>query len=113
MKTAILAALLVPAILAGQKSPVDELLAADRAYAAASAKTDAVSGLTPMFSAGVIMVAPTRTFAEGISKVTEAMRANPANATAKAEWTPIRGAVSPDGTHGFTFGSITLRNADG
>lgn len=96
-----------------QQAEVDALLAADRAYSAASAKTDVITGLTAMFSPKVVMPTPARTFAEGITAVTEALRANPANAQSKIEWTPIRGGLSADGQHGFTFGYMTLHNPDG
>jgi hypothetical protein len=67
-----------------------------------------------MFAQNVIMPVPgpAGKFAEGIPAVTEALRANPANAQSKAEWTPIRGGVSADGQHGFTFGYMTVRKPD-
>ncbi|HET9425867.1 MAG TPA: DUF4440 domain-containing protein [Gemmatimonadaceae bacterium] len=106
---------ILPAVLGAQQKEVDALLAADRAYAAAAAKTDLVSGLTAMFSAKVIMPVPgpDARFAEGIGQVTEALRANPANAQARAEWTPVRAGISADGQHGFTFGYMTVRRPDG
>ena len=107
--------LLMPAVAIAQQKEVDELLAADRAYSAASAKTDLVSGLTAMFARSVIMPVPgpAAKFAEGVPAVTEALRANPANAQSKVEWTPIRGGVSADGQHGFTFGYMTIHRGDG
>ena len=111
----ILAAIVVPAIAVAQQNEVDQLLAADRAYSAASAKTDLISGLTAMFSPNVIMPVPgpAAKFAEGVGAVTEVLRANPANAQSKAEWTPIRGGISADGQHGFTFGYMTIHRGDG
>ena len=114
MKTAIaIATVVLAAPAAAQQKEVDALLAADRAYSAASAKTDVISGLTAMFSANVITPTPTREFAEGIAKATEVLRANPVNAQAKIEWTPIRGGIAADGEHGFTFGYMTQHNPDG
>jgi ketosteroid isomerase-like protein len=93
---------------------VDELLAADRAFsAAARSKTNVIEALTPMFVPDVIMPQPGGKFARGIDEVVAALKLNPANATAKAEWLPIRGGISADGTHGFTFGYMTVRRADG
>jgi ketosteroid isomerase-like protein len=111
--TALLVAAAAP--LAAQQNEVDALIAADRAYAVASAKTDLVSGITAMFSRNVIMPVPgpAAKFAEGIPAATEALRANPANAQSKVEWTPIRGGVSADGQHGFTFGYMTIHRGDG
>ena len=54
-----------PALPATPQAAVDELLAADRAFSAASAKTDLVSGLAAMFDADVIMPLPNGQFAEG------------------------------------------------
>jgi ketosteroid isomerase-like protein len=90
----------------------DELLAADRAFSAASAKTDLISGLSAMFAAEVAMPAP-GTIAYGSQKAIEALKSNPANTGAKVEWTPARVALSSDGTHGFTAGFMTLTRADG
>ncbi len=90
----------------------DELLAADRAFAAASAKTDLISGISAMFATDVAMPAPTG-IAYGSQKATEALRSNPANTGARAEWTPVRVALSSDGKHGFTAGFMTITRADG
>jgi hypothetical protein len=115
VRTLIALLLAAPAALGAQQEQADALLAADRAYSIASAKTDLVSGLTAMFSRGVIMPVPgtAARFAEGITAVTEALRANPANAQSKTEWVPVRAGISADGQHGFTFGYMTIRRGDG
>ncbi len=92
---------------------VDQLLSADRAFAARSARTDLVSGLSAMFADGVIMPVPPGVWVEGISKVTETLRSNADNAGARADWAPVRGGVSADNQHGFTFGYMTVTRADG
>lgn len=97
----------------GPQAAVDELLAADRAFSAASAKTDLVSGLAAMFADDVTMPLPNGEFAEGKAKAVETLRGNPNNAGARTEWTPIRGGVSADGRHGFTFGHMTWHRKDG
>jgi ketosteroid isomerase-like protein len=117
MKTISLVLLLavVPAFVTRQSNPqqiADELLAADRAFAAASAKTDLITGISAMFAADVAMPAPTG-IAYGSQNAIEALRGNPANAGAKAEWTPARVGLSGDGRHGFTSGFMTVRRADG
>lgn len=113
--SAFLVALMLPAASHGQQKEVDELLAADRAYSAASAKTDLIAGLTAMFSLKVIypVPGPSARFVEGIGAVTEVLRSNPANAGSTAEWAPVRGGVSADGLHGFTYGYMTVRGSDG
>lgn len=92
---------------------VEALLAADRAYSAASARTDLVSGLAAMFADDVAMPAPPGKVYEGKAAVLEALRANPENARSSAEWTPVGGGISADGLHGFSFGFMTLRKPDG
>ena len=92
---------------------VNELLAADRAASEASARTTVVPGLTAIFTEDVVMPAPDVGFAKGLAAVTEALGANTDNATAMVDWTPIRGGVSADGLHGFTFGFMTLHLKDG
>ena len=91
---------------------VDELLAADRAFSAASGQTDVVSGLSAMFADQIIMPLPSLSFAEGKPAAVEALRSNPANATSRIEWTPVRGGVSADGQHGFTFGYTVTQRPD-
>jgi ketosteroid isomerase-like protein len=94
------------------QAAVEELLAADRAFAAASARTDLISGLTPMFAADVVMPVPGQGMAAGAARVVEALRANPDNARSRLEWAPVRGGIAADGEHGFTFGYMTLHRPD-
>ena len=90
----------------------DQLLAADRAFAAASERTDVVAGLAPMLAADVVM--PVRGgFAVGKDSVLAAVRANPVYAGARVGWTPVRVGVSADGRQGFTLGYATIHGADG
>lgn len=91
---------------------VDELLAADRAFSTAGAATDVVSGISAMFTADVVLPLPGGKFANGIPAAREALAANAENAGARVEWTPIRGGISADGLHGFTFGYMKLHKAD-
>jgi ketosteroid isomerase-like protein len=111
-----LALVLVPALVTAQSSSpqqiADELLAADRAFAAASAKTDLITGLSTQFAGDVAMPTPAG-FVFGSQKAIDALKANPANTGAKAEWIPARVAVSSDGKHGFTAGFMTITRADG
>jgi ketosteroid isomerase-like protein len=95
------------------QSAVDELLAADRAFSAASAKTDVVAGLSAMFAADVVIPNPPGQFVEGKTAVVATLRANPDNARSQTEWTPVRGGISADGQHGFTVGFMTLHRPDG
>lgn len=106
----------IPFLLAAVGSPkaaVDELLAADRAFSAASAKTDVVTGLSAMFADEVVMPVPSGSFAEGKAAASAALAANADNAKSRIEWTPVRAGVSADLQHGFTLGFMTLRRPDG
>jgi ketosteroid isomerase-like protein len=108
--------MLVPAVIPAQIATpakiADELLAADRAYSAASAKSDLVSGIAALLAADVAMPAPGG-LVYGSQKAIEALKSNPANTGARMEWTPARVALSADGRHGFTAGFMTIHRADG
>ncbi len=95
------------------QTAVDELLAADRAFSAASARTDLITGITAMLASDVLMGAPGGTFAEGPAAIAAALRRDSLNATSRAEWTPVRGGISADGTQGFTYGYMTVTRGDG
>ena len=93
-----------------QQSPaaiVDELVACDKMFAAHAADKPLVDGLLPMFDSETVMPAPGG-FAKGPEAISAALASNPANAGAKASWTPVRGGVSADGQHGFTIGFMTI-----
>jgi ketosteroid isomerase-like protein len=94
------------------QAAVDELLAADRAFSAASARTDAITGLSAMFADDITMPVPGNRFVEGKAAAIESLRGNADNARSRLEWTPVRGGVSADGQHGFTFGYMTLYKPD-
>jgi len=111
--TRVLAAALLLLAAGSPQSAVDELLAADRAFSAASAKTDLVSGLTAMFAEDVVIPMPPGKFVDGKEAVAAALRTNADNLTARTEWTPVRGGISADGQHGFTFGYMTIHRQDG
>ena len=95
------------------QSAADELLAADRAFSAASAKTELVTGLSAMFADDVVIPMPPGQFAEGKAAVVAGLRTNADNARSRTEWTPVRGGISADGQHGFTAGFMTLQRPDG
>jgi hypothetical protein len=106
-----------PALTGGvtERTPAevaDELLAADRAFAAKAAQTDLVSGISAMFTPDVTMPIPGGKFATTVAEAVEAMKSNPANTGAKVTWTPVRAGVSADGLHGFTYGYATVTKAD-
>src|SRR6185312_1591622 len=86
---------------------MDELLATDRSYSAASAKTDLVTGISAMFANDVAMSVPGGKFSASAAEATAALRAVPDNAQSRAEWIPVRGGISADGLQGYTWGYMT------
>lgn len=111
------AAIVVTAFVTGSAQPTsqaaaDELLAADRGFAASAAKSDVVTGLSAMFAPDVALT-HAGGIAYGFAKAVEALKANPINTGARIEWTPARIGVSGDGRHGFTVGFMTLHRSDG
>jgi hypothetical protein len=108
------AAVTAPAAAAAssQTSPqaaLDGLLSADRQFG--SSKLGLVPAIERMLDETAIMPLPTGTFAQGKQAVLASLRSNPANASAKADWAPVRAGISADGTHGFTFGFMTISEA--
>ena len=96
-------------------SVVEELLATDSQFAAESATTTVVPALTAMFADDVVMpiVAPVPGFAQGKAEAAKALGTNPQDVLARLKWAPIRGGISADAQHGFTFGYMTATTADG
>ena len=92
---------------------MDELLAADRAFSAASATTDLVSGLSAMFAPGVAMPIPGSKFSTSSVEAIATLRSNADNAKSRTDWIPAGGGVSADGRQGFTWGYMTVRKPDG
>jgi hypothetical protein len=91
---------------------VDELLAADRAFSKAGTGRTAVETLLPMFAEDVVLPVGAG-FVEGSKRAEEALRQNRDTVAGRVEWTPVRGGVSADGQHGFTFGYMTTTKQDG
>lgn len=100
-------------MVVGPEMEVNDLVAADRAFAAAAAERDGIHALTAMFAPNVIMPVPGGRFAEGAVQAAEALRLNPDNARSRLDWVPIRGGISADGQHGFTYGYMTMHRLDG
>lgn len=92
---------------------VDELVAADRAFAAAAADVDTLTAISAFLHDEAVMPLPNGSFARGREAVIAALGANPFNRASRAEWAPVRGGISADGQHGFTFGFMTMHGRDG
>ena len=94
------------------RAAVDELVNADRMFAASAKHLSTADALAAMFAEGVTAPAPGNVYVQGKAKVLDALRANKDNLDSRAEWTPIRGGISADGLHGFTFGYMTVVKKD-
>lgn len=90
----------------------NRLLESDKSFAAAAAGKPPIEAIPAMF-ADDVNVPVGATFVQGKAKATEAMKSTADNLTGRVEWTPIGGNISADGTHGFTFGYMTMTKADG
>ena len=96
---------------AAPASPDDvanELLATDRAYSDSGAAQDLVASLSRMLADDVRLIAMGQSV-RGREAALGLLRASSANLTARVTWTPIRAAISGDGTHGFTAGYQEVR----
>lgn len=90
---------------------VDELLAVDREHARAAPGLNVVDALAGMFADDVVMSAM-GAFHIGRETALAQLRSVPENLNGRLEWAPVRGGISADGQHGFTFGFMTLVRAD-
>ena len=100
-------------VVADPAAAVAELLDQDRTFAATSADTALSDVVRTFLAPNALLAVPGRGWVQGIDEVVQAMRDNPANAGVRLSWAPIRGGVSADGMHGFTFGYMTLHRIDG
>lgn len=108
----LIAAALMAAQPATPQAAVAQLIEADRAFSAAAAGMDPASGLAAMLDAVAVMPVPGKGIIEGRDAVSTALRASPLAKGDRISWTPVRGGISADGTHGFTFGYMTLEGGD-
>lgn len=94
------------------RAAVEQVLATDRAFSSAAASVDVASALAAMFSPDVIVPGPSG-LTRGRDAVSATLRAAPENLDGRAQWTPIRGGISADAQHGFTFGFMTVTSKPG
>ena len=112
MLRALLLAFLFIAAPASAEASVDELLAADRAFAAGAASVDPVAGITAMLDDEAVMPLPGKGIITGKAAVAEAFRESPAFKDGHVAWAPVRGGISADGSQGFTYGFLTVGSGD-
>ena len=107
----VVAASPVAAQTVGAKGPITELLAADREHAKRAREVNVVDALGAMFADDVVLSA-VGAFHFGRDAALTQLRGMPENVTGRLEWAPVRGGISGDGQHGFTYGFMTLVRAD-
>lgn len=113
--------LLVPALvlacgstdepMADPNTLMDQLLAADRAYASAAASLNVVDAIGAQLAPDVYMPA-VGVLRIGRDSALAQLNSVPDNLTARLEWSPVGGGLSADGQQGYTFGFMTLVRQD-
>lgn len=96
-----------------RRTELDELLAADRAFAAAAAHKAASASLTAMFDADIVFTTERGKLFRGSTAAIDAIASEPAMTHAQLSWQPVRGGVSADGLHGFSYGFMSAVAPDG
>lgn len=91
---------------------VTTLLDIDRAFSKTSSDLSMRAALDAMFADGVIAPWQRGEIVKGKAAVLRALLQSP-DSVAKLSWAPIRGGVSADGLHGFTFGYLAAEYPDG
>jgi ketosteroid isomerase-like protein len=114
-----LAAPLVPAAAkpvpaATAQAAYQALLAADRGWSEKAAGKDLVSAIAAMMDQNAVMVSGgAAELIRGPDAIRARLAAKAENLTSAVEWAPVGGGISADGTHGFTYGAMTVRPKDG
>lgn len=97
----------VPALPA---TAAQELLDVDRQFSISGAAMNIADSIGAMMAPNAMMPTPQLDFAKGKEAIVAALKANPTNADATAEWAPVRAGVSADGLQGFTYGFMIVRS---
>lgn len=109
---ALFALLAAPAAAGTPQEAFDALLAADRGFSAIASERSLGAALAEMLDEDVMMPLPDASFARGRADALNAFAASGAF-RARGGWTPVRGGLSADGSHGFTWGYTEIRGEDG
>lgn len=95
------------------EAAVSRLIETDRTFSSVGSGKPPADAISAMFADGVMLSAPGGEFVQGRANALAALKAKAKNLSGSVKWTPIRGGISADGTHGFTFGYMTLTKDDG
>ena len=91
----------------------DDLLRADRSFAAAAAGKPTAEAVAAMLDSDAVMfIIPQPTLARGRSEAVDLLAKAFAGDPSPLDWKPIRAGVSADGTQGFTYGFATRTAKD-
>ncbi len=79
--------------------------------------SQAAATLPPVEAIATMLAEDARVYArggpyQGRAAAVDALKANPANQGKAANWRSIKSGISGDGTHGFTFGYLTIAGGD-
>ena len=108
----VLALAAAPGAARTPQEALESLLAADRAFSAIASERGLGAALAGMLDEDVRMPLPNAAFARGRTDALNAFAASGA-LRERGGWTPVRGGVSADGSHGFTWGYTETRAAAG
>ncbi|RJF85398.1 DUF4440 domain-containing protein [Sphingomonas cavernae] len=94
-----------------RQADAEALLAADRAFAEVARAKDASAALADLFAANVIFTTEDGKLFRGKEAAIAAIAADLVGA--KIHWQPVRGGISADGQHGFSYGFMAAIGPDG
>lgn len=101
-------------VVATSRDAYHQLLAADRAWSKQARDKDLLSALVAMMDKDAVLVSGGASdLIRGPEAIRARLAAKPENLAARVEWSPVGGGVSADGTHGFTYGAMTVRPKNG
>ncbi|HEX8366741.1 MAG TPA: DUF4440 domain-containing protein [Allosphingosinicella sp.] len=109
---ALFSLLAAPVAAGTPQEALNTLLAADRAFASIASERSLGAALAGMLDEQVMMPLPNATFARGRADALNAFAAS-GGFQSRGGWTPVRGGISADGSHGFTWGYTEARAPDG
>jgi ketosteroid isomerase-like protein len=91
----------------------DDLLRADRAFAAAAAGKPAAQAVAAMLDKDLVMfIVPQPPLARGKAEALDVLAKGFGSEPSTLSWAPVRAGVSADGTQGFTYGFATRTGKD-
>ena len=97
--------------LGDANAAVAELLSVDRELGTSASRMNVVDALSRAFADDIVLLSRGRVFT-GRDSAIASLRAIPENLSARLTWAPLRGGISADARHGFTYGFMTMTRPD-